>query len=341
MPDSSQSNEDIYPEPKEGFNYIETDTRSIHGYEVESKGYEVGGSEDSESVYAGGWARKQMETTFNGYTLGYSYTEDRLNAITLESGTALNHIVLGRAGQGKTAYLRNFLIQVAIHDQGFCYLDRLDSQGELLNVLPENRLSDVVLLDMEPDSNLDYSYLYERIQDGDIILFKPQSYYGNQSLDLSEIIRTLIRSRSSLEDPDPFYLAWDHMNSVDEGILPREVIRDLMFHSREPNIGTLFTGQSPVSLHSREDLRKLLIDNTDVHVGFRLDSNKRNEFALSYDLPVYKTRARQDIGEDLEDYCAIINSPEFDPQMVYPFAPYPPRHTEREIFSGPLLRYKI
>jgi hypothetical protein len=341
MSDSSQSNEDISPEPKEGFNYIETDTRSIHGYEVESKGYEVGGSEDSESVYAGGWARKQMETTFNGYTLGYSYTEDRLNAVTVDSDTALNHIVLGQVAQGKTVYLRNFLIQVAVHGQGFCYLDRFDSQGELLNLLPEDRLSDVVLLDMEPESKIDYEYLREVIMDGKIILFKPQSYHRGGNLELDEIITTLVQARSSVDDPDPFYLAWDHMNSVDSNILPRDVVYDLVSRSRSANIGTVFTGQTPRSLHSQEDSRKLLIDNSDIHVGFKLSSDKMNSFALSYDLPVYQTRARQDIGDNLDDYCAIINSPEFDSQMVYPFAPYPPKHTDREIFSGPLLRYKI
>lgn len=325
---------------KEGFVFVEEGSRSVFGYEVESFGFPVGLS-DVEEVYAGSWARKRMESTFDGYTLGYRCSESCLDAVTLCSEEALNHLVLGRPGVGKTVYLRNFLVQAAAHGQGFCYLDRFDDQDDILHLLPEGRLDDVVLLEMESDECLDYDYLYDIIQEGKIVLFQPQSYLREGSLELDEIIRTLVDARSGLDDPDPFYLAWDHMYDVTEGMLPRSVIHDLMSRGCETNVGTVFTGGNLDSIHSREASRELLVRESDVYVGFDLDSSERNEFALEYDLPVYKTEVRYEMGSGDSDYTAIVSTPDFDPMLVNMFAQFPPRRSKRDIFSGPLLRYKM
>lgn len=334
----SESSED---QTKDGFTYIEMDSESIHGYEVEVTGYPSGTSEDAMEVYAGDWSRKQMEATFNGYTLGYTYDDTSLDPVTLNADRAYNHLVLGEVGQGKTVYVRNFLIQLAAHGHGFCYLDRYDSQDHLLHVLPEDRLEDVILLDMEPEEKLDYEFLYEVIQDGKIILFQPDSYFRGEDLELDQIIRTVVDARSDLDEPDPFYLAWDHMHDVDEEVFPRSLIHDLVSRGRDTNIGTVFTANSPYAIHSRDASRKLLINGSDVHIGFKVNSSDMNEFALKYDIPVYQTEARQEVGSDIEDYDAIVNTPEFGPDLIHPFPQYPPKHTKQEIFSGPLLRYKI
>lgn len=173
-------------------------------------------------VFAGEWPRKLFEGARREprQPIWIGYTEpDPLHGpreVPIDFNSQFRHVALfGSTGYGKSTILKNMMIQWAYGDHGFCYIDpKGDDAKELIQILPEERLDDVIWIEPSPNdfdkvvgiNFLDPSKSYG--EDGfedevgqiisDIIpILRDESFWGPR---MNEVVRGFLRAMLYLDD---------------------------------------------------------------------------------------------------------------------------------------------
>jgi len=120
-----------------------------------SKGELLAQDSNNGDVYAGEWPRTMFEAGRDNpeQPLWIGYSKDRYGVhkeVPVEKSELDKHMAIyGRTGMGKSTLIKNILAQIAIGGAGFCYIDpkKGDDIFELLQMLPEERLDDVIWIE--------------------------------------------------------------------------------------------------------------------------------------------------------------------------------------------------
>lgn len=112
--------------------------------------------EGFETVSAGAYPRDVMDSTTDSISIGYTETDGITPFDVSHSDLYQNMALFGQTGYGKSTVLRNTMYQVMRQDNGFCFIDRKGQDvTDLLQVVPENRLEDIVWVEPgEGDSGI-------------------------------------------------------------------------------------------------------------------------------------------------------------------------------------------
>lgn len=112
-----------------------------------------------DDAYAGKWTRQLFEgarhnpeqPVWVGFTEPDPLTGPR--EVPIEFDAQFRHTALfGTTGYGKSTVLKNFMIQWAFGDHGFCFIDPKGGDSkDLMQILPEDRLDDVLWIEPAAD----------------------------------------------------------------------------------------------------------------------------------------------------------------------------------------------
>lgn len=154
--------------PTEGVNYereyavaLET-ARRLRSREGE---VEVLAEGDDGELYSGSWGRGMFERAKQDgeQPVWLGYVEDQIGDAR-EVGIPFSNLqthagVFGTTGSGKTTALKNIMIQLAYGGHGFCYIDpKGEDVKKLLQILPEDRLDDIVWISPGADKERSVSF---------------------------------------------------------------------------------------------------------------------------------------------------------------------------------------
>lgn len=167
-------------------------------------------------VYAGRWPIKLFAGAEDEprQPIWVGYTEpDPLHGpreVPIEFNSQFRHVALfGSTGMGKSTVLKNMMVQWALGGYGFCYIDpKGDDSKELMEILPEDRLDDVIWIEPSPDEYdkvvginfLDPSTSYgdddfeqevQQIIDDIIPILRDESFWGPR---MDEVVRGFLRA---------------------------------------------------------------------------------------------------------------------------------------------------
>lgn len=112
----------------------------------------LGFASDGE-VYTGKWPRELMESRDGDEPMWvgtYETTYGKHRPVPIDPDTLDTHMaIFGGTGKGKSTLTKNILVQLAMGGAGFCFIDPKSGGDifELLQMLPEERLDDVVWID--------------------------------------------------------------------------------------------------------------------------------------------------------------------------------------------------
>jgi len=112
----------------------------------------LGFASDGE-VYCGEWPREIMESRDEDESMWvgtYETTYGKHRPVPIDPDTLDTHMaIFGGTGKGKSTLTKNILVQLAMGGAGFCFIDPKSGGDifELLQMLPKERLDDVVWID--------------------------------------------------------------------------------------------------------------------------------------------------------------------------------------------------
>ncbi len=209
----SDSNQD---ESVEAWPYAfeQDDSTSRRGKELTATGTVA----NEEETFAGEWPRRMIEhaqeNPEQATWIGYGKAGVQEAGISFENLT--QHIgVFGTTGYGKSTVLQNMLQQWAYGDHGWCFIDpKGDGASELLQLLPAERLDDVVWIEPGSERNREvgfnflniglepnhpqYDAAVEALVDDLVSLLRAERYWGAR---MDRVAQNMIRAmhRSSYD----------------------------------------------------------------------------------------------------------------------------------------------
>jgi hypothetical protein len=131
----------------------------------------------SDDMFAGQWVREMFEAHDKrpDDNTWVGYTRDNVRGVQeagIEYKSLFRHMAFfGMTGYGKSTVLKNLMVQWAFMGHGFCFIDPKGQDiRELLQLLPEDRLEDVVWVEPgneELDSAVGFNFFDTRLDPGD------------------------------------------------------------------------------------------------------------------------------------------------------------------------------